>query len=340
MRLEHGRHRCRAGCRVEGLKSRRVSDYAAKGGTSGLRSPLVADRDSATLEQGPLARVPSGGLVIGAIASVQFGAAIATTLFDRVGPSGAVTLRLVSAALILVAVWRPRVRGRGRHELALAGLFGLVLGAMNLSFYEALDRIPLGIAVAIEFVGPLAVAVAGSRRRLDGLWIALAVVGILALTRGGAHGLDPLGVALALVAGAMWGAYIVLNARIGRAFEGSAGLALAMCVAALVTVPLGAAQAGSALLQPQTLLLGTAVGVLSSVIPYSLELEALRRIAPSVFGVLMSLEPAMAALAGFVVLGQGLSLRELAGTALVVTASVGASRGAARGAAALPAGVS
>src|SRR5580704_5058265 len=168
---------------------------------------------------GPLVRAPSAGLVVGAIASVQLGSSLADTLFQRLGPGGTVFLRLATAAIILLALWRPRVRGRSKRELGLAGAFGVVLAGMNLSFYEALDRIPLGVAVAIEFVGPLAVAVSGSRRRVDLLWVALAALGVLVLTRGGAHGLDGPGVALAFAAGCMWAAYIVLNARLGRAFE-------------------------------------------------------------------------------------------------------------------------
>ncbi len=280
---------------------------------------------------GPLARAPSGALVVGAIASVQFGASLAATLFDRLGPGGTVFLRLASAAIVLLALWRPRVRGRSSRELLLAGVFGLVLAAMNLSFYESLQRIPLGIAVAVEFLGPLTLGVAGSRRRRDLLWVALAAVGVLALTRGGAHhGLNGLGVALALFAGAMWACYILLNARLGRAFEGSTGLALALPVAALLALPFGVAAAGAHLLEPASLALGGAVGILSSAIPYSFEIEALRRIPPAVFGVLMSLEPAMAALAGLLVLGQSLGLRALLGIACVIVASIGVSRGAAQ----------
>ncbi len=275
---------------------------------------------------GLVSRAPSGVLVVGAIASVQFGSAIAATLFAQVGSSGAVLLRLVSATIVLLALWRPRVRGRTARELSLAALFGLVLAGMNLCFYASLDRIPLGVAVTIEFVGPLAVAVIGSRRPLDLLWVALAVGGILALTHGTAHGLSGLGIALALLAGTFWGAYILINARVGRAFPGATGLALAMCVASVIALPLGVAAGGSHLLEPRSLALGAAVGMLGSAIPYSFEIEALRRIAPSVFGVLMSLEPAMAALAGFIVLGQSLSARSLLGVGLVVIASVGASR--------------
>jgi inner membrane transporter RhtA len=271
-------------------------------------------------------RVPSSALVLGAIASVQFGSAVAAQIFDRVGPSGAVLLRLVSASIVLGLLWRPSLRGRVARHRALAVLFGLVLAGMNLCFYNALDRIPLGVAVTIEFVGPLGVAVAGSRRATDFLWVVLAAVGILALTRGGAHGVDGVGVLFALLAGAFWAAYILVNARVGQAYTGASGLAIAMCIASVVALPFGLVSGGSHLVQPHVLLLGCAVGMLSSAIPYSLELEALRRIATSVFGVLMSLEPAMAALAGFMVLGQGLSARAIVGIALVVMASIGASR--------------
>ena len=273
-----------------------------------------------------LDRVPSPALVVGAIASVQFGSALAATLFSRIGPAGAVTLRLTVAALVLALIWRPRTHGRSGHDLRLAALFGLVLAGMNLSFYEALHRIPLGIAVAIEFVGPLGVAIAASRRAVDLLWAALAALGIVALTRAKTHGIDGEGVGLALLAGVLWGAYIVLNTRIGRAFRDATGLAMAMCVGALALLPLGIASAGAHLLEPRSLLPGAAVGVLSSVIPYSFELEALRRIRMAVFGVLMSLEPAVAAVAGLIVLGQSMSARMVVGIALVSIASVGASR--------------
>ncbi|HET8978304.1 MAG TPA: EamA family transporter [Solirubrobacteraceae bacterium] len=282
---------------------------------------------TSTTDAGLLARAPSGGLVIAAIASVQFGGALAVQLFATVGPAGAVLLRLVSASIVLLAVSRPTVRRASLPRLPLVAAFGLVLAGMNLSFYSAIDRIPLGIAVALEFVGPLAVAVAGSRRRIDLVWVALAVAGILALTRGGGRGgIDGLGVAFALLAGCCWGAYILISARVGRAFERGTGLSLAMCCAALVSLPVGIAAAGHRLLDLRALALGSAVGMLSSAIPYSFELEALRRIAAPVFGVLMSLEPAMAALAGLLVLGQGLSARALVGIALVISASIGASR--------------
>jgi inner membrane transporter RhtA len=273
-----------------------------------------------------MARAPSSGLVLGAMISVQLGAAVAIKQFARLGPGGAVLLRLASASVILLLLFRPRIRGRPRRELVLAVTFGCVLATMNTCFYEALDRIPLGIAVTIEFVGPLAVAITGSRRATDAVWVLLAAAGIVALTQGDTGGLDTLGVVFALLAGALWAAYIVLNARLGRAFESATGLTIAMCVSTIVALPLGVAQAGAQLLTARALLLGSVVGLLSSAIPYSFELEALRRIKPAVFGVLMSLEPAIAAIIGFVFLSQGLSARAVAGIAMVVVASIGASR--------------
>lgn len=283
-----------------------------------------ADREAA--REGLLARAPSGGLVVGGIASVQFGSAIAATLFARIGPGGAVLLRLLSATIVLTALWRPRLRGRPRSDLIIAITFGLVLAGMNLSFYHAIHRIPLGAAVTIEFIGPLAVALGGSRRLIDLLWVVMAAGGILALTQGQTRGLDVLGALLALLAGGLWGAYILLNARIGRTFERGTGLALAMLIATLAVLPAGIIEGGSHLIGLRAIALGCGVGMLSSAIPYSFENEALRRIAPSVFGVLMSLEPAMAALAGFIVLGQGLGIRSVLGVALVICASIGASR--------------
>ncbi len=272
-----------------------------------------------------LHRAPGFGMVGVAICSVQFGSAIADKLFAQIGPSGAVLLRLISAAIVLMLLWRPRLGGRSRADVGLAVAFGVVLAGMNLCFYAGLHRIPLGIAVTIEFVGPLMVAVLSSRRALDLVWVALAVLGILALTRGGTAHLSGLGIMFALLAGGFWGTYILLNSRVGQAFTGGTGLALAMCVAAVIGVPFGIADGGAHLLSAHALLLGSAVGMLSSAIPYSLEVEALRRIDPGVFAVLMSLEPAVAAVAGLLVLGQGLPLRSVVGIVLVVIASFGAS---------------
>ena len=264
-------------------------------------------------------------LVFVAAASVQVGAAIARTLFDDAGPAGTVFLRALFAALVLAVLWRPTVRGHSRADWRLVVAFGLALGFMNLLFYESIDRIPLGLAVTFEFVGPLGVAVAGSRRALDFLWVALAAAGILLISAPGTGGgLDPAGIAFALLAGGCWAAYILLSGRTGRAFPGGTGLALAMCVAAAVLVPFGVPAGGDALLDPGVLLIGAAVAMLSSAIPYSAEFEALRLLPEHVFGVLLSLEPPMAALAGFLVLGQGLAARELVGIALVTAAVAGA----------------
>lgn len=259
---------------------------------------------------------------------MQFGAALAKTLFDDAGPAGTVLLRVALAAIVLVALWRPGLRGHQRTGLGLAALFGASLAGMNLAFYESLDRIPLGVAVTFEFVGPLGVAIVGSRRALDVLWVLLAAAGILLLAAPGGSGLDAVGVALALLAGGFWALYIVVAARAGRVFPGGGGLALAMAVAALILLPFGVADGGSALIELDVLAVGAGVAVLSSVIPYSLELEALRRIPQHVFGVLMSLEPAVAAFAGFVVLDQGLAARDAGGIALVIAASAGAMLGA------------
>jgi inner membrane transporter RhtA len=271
-------------------------------------------------------RIPPTLLVLVAVSSVQFGGAFAKTLFDEIGPSGTVFLRVAFASLILAALWRPAVRGRSRADWRLIVAYGITLVAMNLSFYEALDRIPLGIAVTFEFVGPLGVAVAGSRRPLDLAWVALAAAGIVLLSDFGTADLDALGVGLALLAGAFWAAYILLAARVGRAYPGGQGLALGMAVGALMVAPIGLAGGGGDLLDAEVLAIGLLVAILSSAIPYTLELEALRRMPKGVFGVLMSLEPAAAALAGFIVLDEGLATRELVAIALVVTASAGAAR--------------
>jgi inner membrane transporter RhtA len=239
-------------------------------------------------------------------------------------------MRIAFAAIILMLLWRPTLRGHERSDLWLAGAFGLTLAAMNLSFYEALDRIPLGVAVTLEFLGPLGVAVAGSRRALDLVWVLLAAAGILLLAAPSGSGLNAGGVTLALIAGACWAAYILLSVRVGRVFPGGHGLALAMVVAGVLVLPVGLADGGSGLLQPEILLAGLGVAVLSSLIPYSLEMEALRRLPPHIFGVLMSLEPAAAAIAGLIILDQVLKANEWAGMVLVIVASAGATRFATR----------
>ncbi|MBS1893349.1 MAG: EamA family transporter [Actinobacteria bacterium] len=269
------------------------------------------------------------GMVVGSISSVQCGAALATTLFDQVGPAGAVFLRGFFAALILLAVAHRDVAKVWHADLREVALFGVTLAAMNFGFYEAIDRLPLGVAVTLEFVGPLTVAVFGSRRRRDLIWVGLAALGIVLLAGdfGGAS-IDLFGAVLALAAGGCWGFYILLSSRIGGRSEGLGGLALAMVISALVLAPPGIAAGGSAMLSAEVLARGLGVGLLSSAIPYALEIEALRRLPNAVFGVMMSLEPAVAALVGFVALGQGLHAIEMVAIALVVVASAGALRSA------------
>jgi inner membrane transporter RhtA len=271
-------------------------------------------------------QVPAPLMVLTGISSVQVGNAWADALFKHVDAGGAGLLRLAWAMVILVAIYRPRLAGRGRDEWLPVIALGLVLAGMNLTFYHAIQRLPLGIAVTVEFIGPLAVAVTHSRRASDGLWVLLAAVGIVALAHSsGGHHLSVLGLILAACAGGLWGLYILAQARVGQAFSDGSGLALAMLVAAAVAIPDGVTEGGSALLHPSVLAVGLAVGLLSSVIPYSIELKVLRRLSPGLFGVLMSLEPAAAALAGVIILGQGLSAREIVGIVLVSAASLGAS---------------
>jgi inner membrane transporter RhtA len=271
--------------------------------------------------------VPPVALVLAGATSIQFGAALGATLFDDVGPAGTSLLRIGLGALILAALVRPSWRRHDARDRRLVALFGLTLGVMNLGFYEALDRIPLGAAVTIEFIGPVSVAVVLSRRPLDLVWVALAVAGILLLANPfGAGALDAVGLAWVGLAAVAWAAYILLAQRASGRFEGLEGLALASLVAALVPLGPGVLSAGGDLLSAEVLAVGAAVALLSSVIPYSLETEALRRIPARVFSVLMSLEPAVAALAGFLVLGQRLGARELVAIALVIAASIGVTR--------------
>lgn len=271
-------------------------------------------------------RAPAITLVLGSIVSVQVGNAVAKTLFDEAGPVGIVLLRVVFAAIVLVAIWRPAIRDLRGMPAREVVLFGVALAGMNASIYLALDRIPLGIAVTLEFVGPLGVAFVASRHRLDVLWAALAAIGIMLLSPVPGSDLDVLGCALALLAGAFWAAYIVLSARVGRSFAGGQGLAMAMVVAGALLLGPGIADGGADLLDPALLAVAFAVAMLSSAIPYSLELEALRRLPQGTFGVLMSLEPAVAAVIGYLILDQGLAAREVAAIAFVVVASAGALR--------------
>lgn len=272
-----------------------------------------------------LGSVPPPALVLAGIFSVQIGAALAKQLFGMTGAVGAVTLRLFFAAVVLLVVWRPSLRIT-RQELPVILGYGAILAVMNLSFYQAITRIPLGMAVTIEFLGPLAVSIIGARRWVHGLWALLAAIGVVALTEAGGGGISVLGVVFALAAAACWGMYIPLGAALGKRTSGGRGLALAMVVGSLISLPLGITAAGPALFSPVALAAGFGVAMLSSVLPYSVELEALRKIPPRVFGVLMSLEPAVAALIGLIVLGQALHPVQWVAIACVVIASAGATR--------------
>ncbi|NKQ25446.1 EamA family transporter [Streptomyces galbus] len=275
---------------------------------------------------GPRSSLGPVGLVLAGGVSVQFGGALAVTLMPRAGALGVVALRLLVAAVVLLLVCRPKVRGHSRADWGTVVVFGLAMAAMNGLFYQAVDRIPLGPAVTLEVLGPLALSVLASRRAINLVWAGLALAGVFLLGGGGFDDLDPAGVAFALGAGAVWAAYIVFSARTGRRFPQADGLALAMAVGAVVFLPLGLAESGTKLFDPVSLGLGAAVAMLSSVMPYTLELLALRRLPASTFAVLMSLEPALAATAGFLVLGQSLSLPQTLAIGLVIAASMGAVR--------------
>jgi threonine/homoserine efflux transporter RhtA len=296
-------------------------------------------------------------LVFAGIISVQLGAGLAARMFSQAGPAGVTGLRLWWAAAIMAAfggralarTLRTVVAERAWRDLAVAVAFGLVLGVMNFSIYQSFARIPLGVAVTIEFLGPLAVAVASSRRRVDLLWVVLAAGGVVLLTQGGVRlasgsagatgsgsagplfGLSTTGAGLAfgLIAATCWAAYILLSRATGRRFSGSSGLVIAMIVAAVLVTGPAVAQAGPALTQPGPIAEGLAVGLLSSVIPYRFELEALRRVPAGVFGIWMSLEPAVAALVGLALLGEALADRQWLAIVLVIIASAGAARSSA-----------
>lgn len=270
---------------------------------------------------GPVGLVLAGGI------SVQFGGAIAVSVMPKAGALGIVTLRLAFAALVLMIVCRPRLRGHSRADWGTVVAFGVAMAGMNGLFYQSVARIPMGPAVTLEVLGPLALSVFASRRAVNLVWAGLALCGVFLLGGGGGFsGLDPVGVAYALGAGAMWATYIVFSARTGRRFPQADGLALAMVVAAVLFLPLGLIESGDKLVRPEVLALGAAVAVMSSVLPYTLELLALRRLPASTFAIMMSLEPAIAAVAGFLVLNQALSVNEALAISLVIAASMGAVR--------------
>lgn len=287
----------------------------------------LAQIEAGTAARAALGRLPAPLVLIAAAFSVQSGAALATTLFEEAGALGTVWVRTAFAAVILALLARPRrgspwIAGPLRYAVGL----GVALACVNSLFYLAIDRVPLGVAVTVEFLGPLAVAVAGSRRRLDFAWIVLAGAGV-ALLGSPTVDVDRIGLLIALAAGVFWAAYIVIGKRLGATWPLQRGLAVSMGLAAVLTAPLGLAAGGTALASPRLLLLGLGVAILASVVPYVLELAALRRLRTSTFGILMSLGPAVAALAGAVFLSQHLGPLELLAIAFVVAASVGANRG-------------
>lgn len=265
--------------------------------------------------------------VLVAMMVIQSGASLAKTLFPVIGPEGTTALRVGFAALILSMVFRPWKNWPARKDQKALWLYGISLGGMNLMFYMAIERIPLGIAVALEFTGPLAVALLSSKRKLDLLWVALAMAGIALLLpwQTDASALDPLGVALALGAGACWAGYIIFGQKTGGALHGGTAVALGMAVAALFLFPIGLASAGTALFSWTVLPFAFAVALLSSAIPYSLEMVALKRLPAQSFSILMSLEPAIAALAGLIILAEQLSLLQWLAIFSVIAASLGSS---------------
>lgn len=270
-----------------------------------------------------LAIPPIPAVLLGVL-SVQGGAAIAKSLFPALGVFGTVGLRIVLSALMLAAVFRPRVARFTAEQWRAVIPYGVVLGVMNVSFYLAISRIPLGLGVTLEFLGPLGVAVAGSRRALDLLWVVLAAAGIALIAPWRAGGVDPLGVVFALVAAALWAAYILLGARVSRAMPGGVAVAVGMAIATLFVLPVSVASGGLARLSPPLLVAGAGVALLSSALPYTLEMVALKALPARTFGILMSLEPAMAALAGLVFLHEMLTGAQWLAVVLVIAASAGA----------------
>jgi inner membrane transporter RhtA len=275
------------------------------------------------------ASLPPTGLLLTSMVVMQAGSAVAKQLFVAVGAGGAVFLRAGFAALVLLLLWRPNLRAMTRAQWGVAVLFGVIVAAMNFAFYTALARLPLGVTVTVEFLGPLAVAVLGSRRRVDLLWVALAGSGVALFAPWGGQRLDPVGLLFALLAGVFWALYILIGARLGRAFSGGGGLAIALCVATLALAPVGVSAAGAGLARPSVLLLGAAVGLCSTVIPFSLEVAALRRMPPHAFGIFMSLEPAIATLMGLAALHEMLDWRSALAIMLVTVASLGSARASA-----------
>jgi inner membrane transporter RhtA len=281
----------------------------------------------------PAARpVGAVGLVALGLICQEVGASFAVLLFPSVGAIGMVALRLAFSAIVLLVITRPRLRGHTRNDWLTVITFGIALAVMNAVFYEALARVPLGATITIEVLGPLVLSVVMSRRASSWLWAALAFAGVVILSQGSFGHLDPVGVTFAFGAAIMWAVYILLSARTGARFPRLDGLAIAMTVGAVITVPFGIASAGPMIFQPNLLLLGAVVALLSSTIPYTLELVALRRLPSATFSILMSLSPAIATTAGLLILGQSFTWVALLAIGLVIAASIGAVLSASRSA--------
>lgn len=265
-------------------------------------------------------------LVLLAIVSVQFGSAIAKSLFTELGMWGVVSLRVSFSAMMLFTLWRLRWHSKIRQNLKAIITFGLVFALMNSFFYAAIARIPLGIAIALEFSGPLGLSILKSQRRLDSVWAILAGVGVILLTPLSGATVDPWGITLALLAGICWALYILLAAQVGQKLPGIEGLAWALAISTVLLLPIGIATAGSALLNPRLLAMGAGVAMLSTAIPYSCEMMALRRLPVKVFGIMLSLEPMAGVVAGFFILGETLSARSLIACLLVSIAAAGSAK--------------
>jgi inner membrane transporter RhtA len=268
--------------------------------------------------------IPAIPAVLLAMISVQGGASIAKHLFPVLGASGTASLRVGFATLILLAAFRTNLLKLNRKQWLYCLAYGTCLGAMNLVFYFAIKRIPLGLGVTLEFTGPLALALLGSRRLLDLLWVLLACLGIVLIAPWQDNNLDLLGVALALGAGALWAGYIVLGGKVSRLMKGGDAVAVGMLFATAFVLPFGIASGDLSAVNVPLLLIGVAVALLTSALPYTLEIGALRQIPPKTFGILMSLHPAFAALSGMLFLEEYLSLTQWVSIICVITASVGA----------------
>jgi inner membrane transporter RhtA len=267
--------------------------------------------------------VPPSSLVLLTSFAAQAGTATSKQLFDALSPVGAAFICKAIAAIFMLFIWRPRLQSRTWEDYALVTGLGVAIAGLSLAFYGAIARIPLGIASALDFVGPLSVAVLSSRRLLDLVWVILAAMGVLLLTPLSGASLDPLGVTFGLLSAGSWAGFIVLSAPVGRVFPSGSGLSLAMAIATLIMLPVGIHAGGSALLRPSVLLLSLGIAILGVVLPYSLEFKALSRLPPRVYGVLISIEPAIAALVGLMFLGEQLELQNLVAIAMVTTAAIG-----------------